>query len=367
MAKNNRAASGDSNGTRTVIAVRFSALGDVAMTIPVLYSACMCHPATQFVMVTRKAFTGIFVNKPANLTVVGVDLADKRYNGPLGMRRLIADLADKYRPGTFVDLHDVLRTKLMRLFCRLRGIRVASIDKGRAAKRALTRQSGKKMQPLASSTERYLDTFARAGIAVDLRFQSIFGPGRKGDPALYSAVAPAERPSGEKWVGIAPFAAHEGKIYPPEKMEQVVDMLSNRGDTRIFIFGGGGREKEIAEAWESKYPAVTSLCGKRLGFGVELSLLSHLDAVVTMDSGNMHLASVAGATTVSVWGATHPYCGFTGWRQSPDTMVQTQLPCRPCSVFGNRPCLRGDLACLNTIAPSQIYAKVAEIIDAGTQ
>lgn len=366
MAKNNRSTSGIPNGTRTVIAVRFSALGDVAMTIPVLYSACMCHRATQFVMVTRKAFTGVFVNKPDNLTVVGVDFADSRYKGPMGMRRLIADLADRYNPDTLVDLHDVLRTKLMRLFCRLRGIRVSSIDKGRADKRALTRQSGKKMQPLTSSVERYRDTFARAGIAVDMCFRSIFGDGRKGDPALFSAVAPAERPAGQKWIGIAPFAAHEGKIYPPAKMEQVVAMLSKRGDTRIFIFGGGGREKEIAEAWENKYPAVTSLCGKRLGFGVELSLLSHLDAAITMDSGNMHLASVAGATTVSVWGATHPYCGFTGWRQSDDNIVQEPLPCRPCSVFGNRPCRRGDYLCLNAITPDAIYAKVAEIIDAGT-
>ena len=362
MAKNNRPASGVPDRTRTVMAVRFSALGDVAMTIPVLYSACMCHPSVQFIMVTRKPFTVVFVNSPSNLTVVGVDLADNRYHGPMGMRHLAADLAGRYNPDTLVDLHDVLRTKLMRLFCCLRGIRVSSIDKGRNEKHALTRRTGKKLHPLTPSAERYREAFARAGIDIDLRFTSLFGDA-KGDPALYSAVAPAERPAGQKWVGIAPFAAHEGKIYPPEKMEQVIAMLSNRGDTRIFIFGGGGREKEIAGAWESTYPSVTSLCGKRLGFHVELSLLSHLDTVITMDSGNMHLAAVAGVTTVSIWGATHPYCGFTGWRQSDASMVQTSLPCRPCSVFGNRPCRRGDFACLNSITPDAIYAKVARIID----
>ncbi len=77
-----------------------------------------------------------------------------------------------------------------------------------------------------------------------------------------------------------------------------------------------------------------------------------------MDSANMHLAALAGTPTVSVWGATHPYCGFRGWRQKEELTVQLPMDCRPCSVFGNKPCLRGDYLCLAAIKPELILNKV---------
>lgn len=360
MAKNKERGS-KRTALRTVMAVRFSALGDVVMTIPVLYSACRCYPDVKFVMLTRPSMTGVFVNAPANLVVEGVDV-NQTYSGLGGLRRLLADMVEKHGVDAMVDLHDVLRTKMLRAFCRMRGIPVAKLDKGRADKRALTRRSGKIMLPVASSLSRYRDAFARMGLPVNDCFEGLFGRDGSGDPSLYSGVAPAQRPEGEKWVGIAPFAAHEGKIYPPEKMEEVIARLARRSDVRIFIFGGGGTEKKTAEEWERNYLGVTSLCGKKLGFHVELSLLSHLDVVVSMDSANMHLASVVNTPVVSIWGATHPYCGFTGWHQSDDLMLQAPLPCRPCSVFGNKPCRRHDRMCLLAIRPDAVYAKVEQII-----
>ncbi|MDE6541614.1 MAG: glycosyl transferase family 1, partial [Muribaculaceae bacterium] len=77
-----------------------------------------------------------------------------------------------------------------------------------------------------------------------------------------------------------------------------------------------------------------------------------LDCMLTMDSGNMHLAAIAGTPTLSIWGATHPYCGFAAWRQSDADTIQLPVPCRPCSVFGNRPCRRRDLMCLDAIRPA---------------
>ena len=94
----------------------------------------------------------------------------------------------------------------------------------------------------------------------------------------------------------------------------------------------------------------------------ELALMSHLDVMLAMDSGNMHLASLVGTPVVSVWGATHPYAGFMGWGQSEKNAVQISLPCRPCSIFGNKPCIRGDYACLRQITPNQIIEKVESLL-----
>lgn len=171
------------------------------------------------------------------------------------------------------------------------------------------------------------------------------------------AKAESLKPQGEKWIGIAPFAAHKGKIYPLEKMERVIELLLEREpNCRIFLFGGGAEERELLTQWESRHDRCT--CALLGSLYNELVLMSHLDTMVSMDSANMHLASLTGTRVVSVWGATHPFAGFMGWNQSPADAVQTTLPCRPCSIFGNKPCLHGDYPCLNSITPEEITERV---------
>ncbi len=349
------------HGLKRVLAVRLSALGDVAMTVPVLYSACLCYPDIEFTMVTRKSMTSVFLNPPRNLRVLGVNLEE--YEGLGGLRRLYRKLRADLDFDGFIDLHDVLRTKVLALQCRMSGIPVAVINKGRKGKRALTRRNNKVLLPLSSSRARYRQAFHKIGLPVDTRFEGLFAdiPGGKGDPEVFASVTAPKSP-GEKWVGIAPFAKHQGKIYPPELMEEVVSALSAREDVRIFLFGGGPVEREVLDDWAARYPRVISLAAKRLGFPLELALASHLDVMVSMDSANMHLASLVCTPVVSIWGATHPYCGFKGWRQREDDIIQLPMTCRPCSVFGNKPCYRGDYLCLRGIAPRAVVAKVEKYL-----
>ena len=97
-----------------------------------------------------------------------------------------------------------------------------------------------------------------------------------------------------------------------------------------------------------------------MDFEKELDLISGLDLMLSMDSANMHLASLFGVPVVSIWGATHPYAGFYGWGQKPSNAVQVELYCRPCSVFGNKPGYRGDLLCLTSISPVTVYEKIMQ-------
>ena len=91
--------------------------------------------------------------------------------------------------------------------------------------------------------------------------------------------------------------------------------------------------------------------------------MRQLDVMVSMDSANMHLASLVGTPVVSVWGATHPYAGFMGFGQKEENAIQLDMPCRPCSIYGNKPCHRGDYACLRDIAPARIINKVEQLLD----
>ena len=81
--------------------------------------------------------------------------------------------------------------------------------------------------------------------------------------------------------------------------------------------------------------------------------------MISMDSANMHLASLVGTRCVSVWGSTHHFAGFLGYGQSVDDVVEVKdLTCRPCSVFGDKPCYRGDWACLQELDIQKINDKI---------
>lgn len=345
----------DTPGRPTVLLARFSALGDIALTIPALYEACRRNPDIHFVMLTRRHPASMFIGAPSNLTVEGVDLDE--WKGIGGMRRLTASLRRRYRPGVFIDLHDVLRTRLMRFFSRLHGMRVSVIDKGRREKRALTRPGRKELLQLPGATERYADAMRRGGIALPpaLSFRSIFSAE---PPSAPFAKASGPKREGERWYAVAPFARHAGKIYPPALMRRVVTELAGRPGARVFIFGFGQEESALIEEWRSGAENIVNMASLKIGLPAELHLLAHCDVMLSMDSANMHLASLVGLRVVSVWGATHPCCGFLGYGQRPEDAVQLELPCRPCSVFGNRPCRRGDYHCLSGITPESIVEKV---------
>lgn len=346
---------------RNVLIARFSALGDVAMTIPVIYSVCHCNPDTRFIFITKPAMQSLMINAPRNLVVLGVDVKEQ-YGGLRGLIRLFSFLRKEYSIDAFADFHSVIRTHILGLLCRINGIPVKVINKGRANKKALTRKHNKVMLPLISSRARYREVLYRLGFPYEERFTSIFG-NEKASPELFASVC-APKSDNETWIGIAPFAKHLGKIYPVELMEKVVDEFATRPDTHIFLFGGGEEERKTLGKWADKYPqTVTSLAEKRYGFPVEMALLSHADVMVSMDSANMHLASVVAVPVVSIWGATHPYCGFKGWKQNEANTVQLPMTCRPCSVFGNKPCHRGDYHCLAGIPPAVIIAKINNVLN----
>ena len=343
MAKNSDPRRGD------VLLSRFSALGDVAMTIPPVYDLCASNPDRRFVFLTRKHPATIFINRPPNLIVHAVDT--DRYRGIAGMRRLYKELTSAYDIGVYVDLHDVIRTRLLRLFFRLAGRTVTHVDKGRAARRRLTRANAKHLVPLRPMALRYADAMRAAGLKLERRFRSIFATPPA--PEAFAAATPPKRP-GERWIAIAPFARHAGKIYPADLMEQVVDALAAEPDTRIFIFGFGDEESRLIEGWRKGRANIVDMAALRIGIPAEIALLAHCDVMLTMDSANMHLAALCGLRTVSIWGATHPYCGFRPESLRDEDIVQLNMTCRPCSVFGQRPCRRGDLHCLRGITPARV-------------
>ena len=338
-----------------ILITRFSAIGDVAMIVPVVDSLAQQNPSNQYTVVSRSFLQPLFAHCPDNVQFVGIDFHEK-YNGTFGMFRLYRDLL-KLNPDAVADLHDVLRTKLLRILFRCSGLTVKHIDKGRKEKRLLTRKKNKVFRQLKPTTERYSDVFRALGQTLtSLDFRSIFGLSR-GD---FKIIKPLTGEKSGIWIGIAPFAKHEGKMLPFDCTEQIVAHFACRDDTTVFLFGGGATEKAILDKWSAKYPKAVSVAGK-INMSAELVLISYLDVMLSMDSANMHLASLTATPVVSVWGATHPYSGFYGYNQPIDNAVQLNLFCRPCSVYGNKPCYRKNTECLTKITSQMVIDKIEDI------
>ncbi len=345
--------------TNHLLIIRFSAMGDVAMTVPIVASLARQYPSLKITVVSRPFAKAFYEGLDKNIEFVGVDLK-KEYVGISGLNKLYRKLKAKSITQV-ADFHDVLRTKYLRLRFSLKGVQTAHINKHKAGKRDLCKKEHKVFIQQPSSFQNYLDVLKTLGYDIEPQHKSIFAPyGNIKPHYIYNKIE--EKQENDRWIGIAPFAAHSGKMYPKEKMEEVIHNLSTLHTTwKIFLFGGGKQELDVFYEWEKRFTQCVCVASKLKGLQEELSLMSKLDVMLSMDSANMHLASLVGTRVVSVWGATHPYCGFMGWAQKQADIVQNNnLTCRPCSVFGNKPCYRGDFACMNTITPNEIIKKLEE-------
>lgn len=345
--------------TQHILIIRFSALGDVAMAVPVVYSLARTYPQVRITVLSCGFARPFFDDLAPNVHFMEADIKGE-YRGLRGLNALYRRLTAK-KFTAVADFHGVLRSNYLRMRFNLDRYRVAHIDKHRGGKRALTSASNKRLVQQPTSFQNYADVLARLGYPIDMRFKSLFGDDKGNLNLLPAVIGPHN--TGEQWIGIAPFAAHKGKVYPPELMEQVVAKLEEQyPKCRIFLFGRGKDEDTVFPQWCARHSHCTHV-GKHLEtMYQELVLMSHLDVMVSMDSANMHMASLTATPVVSVWGATHPFAGFMGWNQSAANAVQLPMPCRPCSIFGNKPCRRGDFACMAGIRPEQIIEKINGIL-----
>lgn len=326
------------------------------MTIPVIHSFATQYPQHQLMILSLDTYAPLFENLPDNVIFRGVDFRGE-HAGLMGLGWLYNDLKEENFDAIAI-LQNNFRSKYLCLRFKLSGKRVANINDYKCEKRKLIRQKHKIRTNQKSFFQRCTDVLAKLGYPVELTFLSIFG-NKKGEISCLHPLTGHKNQ--DKWIGMAPFAAHIGKIYPLSKQEQVLELLSAHNHTKIFLFGGGRKEIEVLEKWANRFPNIISTAGK-LTLNMELALMSHLDVMLTMDAANMHLASLVNIPVLSIWGATHPYAGYMGWQQQPNNMIQIDLSCRPCSISGEKRCFRKDYACLQGITPEMIVEQIQNTI-----
>lgn len=329
--------------------IRFSAMGDVVLAAQVARSALLEHPDIHLFVMTRPGFRPFF--KPAErITFIDVELSG-RHKGFAGLFRLANETLAQTQLDGVLDVHNVLRSRVLGAFFRLRGIPVFHLKKDRKGRKALTREKNRVLKPLKTITESMMEVWGRAGFHFSLK-----------------NIPRPKSPNSPKKIGIAPTASTQTKTYPLPKMKAVIQLLVEEGH-QIYLLGGGNKDEEVARYLRTGQGdrIVDAISGNTLS--KQMSLIQGLDLMLTMDSSNMHLARYLGVPVVSIWGATHPYSGYGPVMQKDEgMMVQVppeELACRPCSIFGQKACYREKMYCLEGIEPEQVAEVVRRYAEGG--
>lgn len=336
-----------SKSIKHIAVIRLSAMGDVAMTVPVIRAFVAQHPDVKITVISRPFFKPFFDTIP-EVHFFPIDL-EKKHKGILGLFRLFKELKER-DVAELADLHNVLRSKMLTFFFKMCGLKTATVDKGRAGKKELTRAENKIFKPLPTMVQRHQEVFEKLGFPVDLRNPKF--PEFPQNPAKQN----------DKWIGIAPFAQYESKVYPLDLMQTVIDLLAQNQQYKIFLFGGGKKEIALLDEMAEGKINVENLAGK-VKLPQELEIISNLDVMLSMDSGNAHIAAMLGTKVITLWGATHPYAGFAPFNQPLENALTSnrgKYPLLPTSIYGNKT-VAGYQDAMRTISPESVVEKIKTI------
>ena len=345
---------------KKILVLRFSSMGDVALVVPVLRSMLQVHQHMAVTLVTRPRFAGFFYGLKG-VNVVEADLEGK-HRGFWGLVRLFRQLyKEKY--DVVIDLHDHLRTMIIRSLFMLAGTRVVIFDKGRREKKELVRIENKIRKKLTHTIDRYALAFDQAGFSFEILPGPHFIVAQESEQGAHRWLATKALVKNEMWIGLAPFAIHRTKVWPLERYVPLMKRILDHEQAKFFLFGGGVDEIEFLSGLAAILPQHTVLVAGQLKLQEELALMGKMDKMLTMDSANMHLAVLLGVPVVSVWGGTHTDAGFGPYGVQENGVVEIsteELPCRPCSVYGKPTCYRGDFACLTSIDEANVAKSLVQ-------
>lgn len=337
-----------------ILIIRLSALGDVAMSVPVVRVLAKTYPELKITVLSRPFYKPLFDGIP-KIEFLEADVYGKHKG--FGILKL-AKKAKANGIDAVADIHNVIRSKIVTKTLSLKGMKTASIDKGRTEKKALTASENKKFVQLKTTHQRYADVFEKLGLPIKLE-NHIFPNPKILAPKLRGILGVEPK----KLIGIAPFAAYNSKMYPLELMTEVIETLDASNKYRIFLFGGGKSEIEKIKKLSQPFSNVANIAGK-FSFEEELALMSNLDLMLAMDSGNGHLAAMYGVPVVTLWGVSHPFAGFVPFNQPEKNQIladRNKYRLIPTSIYGNK-FPKGYEDAMTSIEPEEVVTKIKEIL-----
>ncbi|MFL2510875.1 MAG: glycosyltransferase family 9 protein [Candidatus Neomarinimicrobiota bacterium] len=332
-----------------ILIIRLSSFGDVAMTVPVVSILRKKYPDIKITVLTTE-FYSILYNQVPDINFI---FFKEKHRTIRGLHSLSIDI-NRLKVDHIIDLHNVIRTKLLRFFLRMNLASTNShfiLDKGRNEKKNLIK--GSTLTRLKSMHERYAEVFSELSISLDLDSFRFF---KKIDISSKNY----EFNSRKKLIGIAPFAKHTSKEYSISKILKIIDKLNDSFE--ILIFGGPAEKQKIEEICKSKKH--TFNISSNYSLEEQMSIISNLDIMISMDSANGHIASLFGINVITIWGSTHPFTGYSPFMQPDINAIipdKNLFPKLPVSIYGSN-CPKDYVDAINSIKIDDILHKMKAII-----
>lgn len=322
-----------------VLAVRFSSIGDVLLTTPLLRAVRRQHPAARISVLTKQAYVPLLSHNP-------------HLNQVLGMRdgQTLASLASELRAGRYthlLDLHDSLRTRLLRALVPGPW---SSYPKHRVARSVLIHAKRNLYADTRPVPERYFSAALDLDVKPDGAPPELFwAPEAESevDDWLATTIAPPRRPL----IALAPGAAHATKKWPQQHWLALVQRLVAQGFDTALV--GGVEDVPLSTAISNAAPGQVLNAAGRFGLQGTAALLQRAAAVVSGDTGVMHMATAVGTPVVALFGPTVEPFGFFPYTSRAE-VVELALDCRPCSSKGGPRCPLGHHRCMVDMNPGLV-------------
>ncbi len=323
-----------------VLAVRFSSIGDILLTTPLLRAIRHSHPEARVTVLTKREYVPLLSHNPHVQRVLG-----------LAPGRPFLNLAAELRGDEYthlLDLHDNLRSRALRLLVPGRW---RSYPKHRAARALLIRAKRNRYRDRRPVPERYFSAARDLEVAPDGAPPEFF-LGAEADEQAAAWLASVGLEAETSIVAIAPGAAHATKRWPIEHWRVLVDRSVKDGSAVVIV--GGPNDATLGAALSDGSRGRVANAAGILGLQASGALLRRARALVSGDTGVMHMATGVGTPVLALFGPTVEAFGFFPYTRRAG-VLELPLPCRPCTAQGGPLCPLGHHRCMVDIHPGTVY------------
>ncbi len=322
-----------------VLIIRFSSIGDIVLTTPVIRSLRKHYPTCEIHYLTKPAHIPLLQHNPY-LTAVH------------GLTGNFSELIDKLHAEGFdyvLDLHTNFRSWRVK---RALGRPSKSLNKENWKKYRMTRFKHRNLK-IDHIVSRYGDTLSLLGVGLDDEGLDLFLPEEAEAIATGIFHAHEIHPEAQNVLAVVLGASYPTKRWKTENFAP----LLNKYRTPVLLIGGRDTQEEAQKIGaELNVPFIDSV-GK-YDLLTSAALMKKCHEVLAHDTGFMHIAAALGQPVYSIWGNTIPGFGMTPYR-TPHKIIEVEgLDCRPCSKLGFERCPRGHFKCMNDLTPELVLAQI---------
>lgn len=327
----------------SILLVRFSSIGDLLLTTPLLRVLRARHPGAHISVVVREDMAETLLHNP-------------RINELVTWPRdgSLQELARRLRATAWthrLDLHGSLRSLILR---QLVGGSWSGYPKHRLRRAALIRL--KRGEPLGPVAERYFEAAQGLDVVPDGGPPEFFTT-REAERTADAFLAEHSLGTTRTLLAFAPGAAHFTKRWPVDRWQALVRRVRTNADVVVV---GGPADREVADAIVQAAEGSAASAAGEFSLTGTAALLKRARAVVSCDTGVLHLATAVGTPVAGMYGPTVEQFGFFPYHARA-TVLQRDLDCRPCSSHGGAACPLGHHRCMREILPEEVAAAIATL------